>query len=1284
MHVAVMNSIQLNNTAAAKAPPLAVQPFGLTNFQSKIVGPLLTEEWEALRGWSPADVNRIIGFDIVGKGVTITSDDAAYVWQCHRDQPRPLHAESASLRCSFADGLANLVGYAQSQLRDAVKHAEQVAGRHLTTHDEARTYLRDTNAANDPRVEIAVNPPVQWLPFAHEAGFPYERAASVAMCGFEVLYLAVSKALIDLINDDAVLEMALGRMPDLKKTYPRPADYRRHGYIVSAYREGSRMSAEDEDVKLLLLAEILQRRIVFVLGAETLTLLLEPLRPASAAVASQTSAVVVSSYHVGFVRSRPAAHVFAFRVNGEQTSAQISHRGIDAARHTSRSVIDSVFRNVYGEQRLTQWLSKELQPCSFALHSRTRIYHVEIAQSKIKSGKSLEALISAHGFGRDKIAAEYLQSKIPTKLVPLHVDADGHCLAHSISRCLIGKEYLWHALRTGMFRYLETCRSKFEAFWQKHPVLAALAEQDVLNDTIQNADPSFYEKSRSVAALGLGSEHIFAFANLLRRPILLFDGPAPHAERYLFLPLLEANEPMATKGAIAVGWWSAEHLHYVPIVPQNSSEAPVDVSDYVPSRHDGLPMVYGLDDPTDVRNALDRAFEKKDGKWIIEVGGSSYDTDSAGRRIDASSDEHLSRTVGDYVVSLFEKKYGVNVWCVHEVARAASVSDHVDYDALFQNPRISSVVENCLRQLNDGQLRYCQSCTATSFADQNAPCRICRKVALTRTPIDRASGSFALRDEAMTAIEADSELVGERLRPKTWINNLEPVDANSIVFARESASCHSVARVTAKYTDPLSGMDVVDVTFLAPRSDGEVRRFATPMKDILNGYPVDLARRITLPLSVSVALTVHIDANEQLCTSPEATATYWQTKLNLSTSDTTTLTQAIMRELEDMKNVASASQPNASFAAPPPLEEGDRVLWESYDVQARRWIQYSEETTAMLESSFVANPVGTTTVQINGYIFTIDFEQMQQLNSNGATREVRRVVGRAFACPACTFINQPMARRCEMCDAHAPQGCTDVTHNQEIAKRTRERRIYEDSDLAAGGKLFDLAEGASVCFFNKYKMTPFVLVPKLGRYVPVMDKVPNQDGNPLYDYLTELERHVTPASPRPPFSYEVRLIRIDRLRFVRDRDTSGKTQPAFVCSLFGRRLKTPNFLDFALADQELHIGGSLFNEARRQGEVTSGITLPTVYGPNLYFMRSVRSHFGRELYVPVSKYIRQGNPLFADISQRHDDVVRRNRRHELSEFEFQGWRLMKAPEGHFEAVGTVETPQAVDETQFFR
>jgi hypothetical protein len=153
----------------------------------------------------------------------------------------------------------------------------------------------------------------------------------------------------------------------------------------------------------------------------------------------------------------------------------------------------------------------------------------------------------------------------------------------------------------------------------------------------------------------------------------------------------------------------------------------------------------------------------------------------------------------------------------------------------------------------------------------------------------------------------------------------------------------------------------------------------------------------------------------------------------------------------------------------------------------------------------------------------------------------------------------------------------------------------------------------------------------------------------------------------------VRLIAIKDARFIRDR-VDNEFQDVFVCSLFGRLLKTANFLDFAQADMELHgPHGTLYNEGEEQQRVAAGITFPKSYGLNLFFMRSDRSEYGGSFYVPVSKWIRPVNPLYADIQHEYDLRVRSGQ--SVDVFELQGWRLARGADGHFKALGTVARPK---------
>jgi hypothetical protein len=268
-----------------------------------------------------------------------------------------------------------------------------------------------------------------------------------------------------------------------------------------------------------------------------------------------------------------------------------------------------------------------------------------------------------------------------------------------------------------------------------------------------------------------------------------------------------------------------------------------------------------------------------------------------------------------------------------------------------------------------------------------------------------------------------------------------------------------------------------------------------------------------------------------------------------------------------------------------------------------------------------------------------------------------------YSCPFCTMDNVPLNRRC---DNKRRANSAVVTRDMETARKEEETAVFRDPRLAEGGSLYRVADGAPLRYFNAYPNVPFVHVEPKKRYYPAQEKITPE--NPLYDYLCELEKSVPVAVARPPFTVDVRLIAIKDARFIRDR-VDNEFQDVFVCSLFGRLLKTPNFVDFAQADTELHgPHGTLYNEGEKeQQRVDTGVTFPENYGLNLFFMRSDRSEYGGSFYVPVSKWIRPVNPLYADIQHQYDLRVRSGQ--SVHVFELRGWRFDRGADGHFQTVG---------------
>lgn len=100
-------------------------------------------------------------------------------------------------------------------------------------------------------------------------------------------------------------------------------------------------------------------------------------------------------------------------------------------------------------------------------------------------------------------------------LVPLHADGDGHCLVHAISRCLVGRELFWHALRSNLHAHLtsnrERYRNLFKDFYSPEEWEGLIAE----------AGPDW--KPPDGQSLGLCNIHVYGLANVLRRPIILLD-----------------------------------------------------------------------------------------------------------------------------------------------------------------------------------------------------------------------------------------------------------------------------------------------------------------------------------------------------------------------------------------------------------------------------------------------------------------------------------------------------------------------------------------------------------------------------------------------------------------------------------------------------------------------------------------------------------------------------------------------------------------------------------------
>ena len=129
------------------------------------------------------------------------------------------------------------------------------------------------------------------------------------------------------------------------------------------------------------------------------------------------------------------------------------------------------------------------------------------------------------GYGLDHSGSQlYLQDTLAQlqeangsqrNLVPLHADGDGHCLVHAISRCLVGRELFWHALRSNLHTHLSTHLGRYRELFRD------FYSQEEWEGLVAESAPDW--KPPDGQSLGLSNLHIYGLANVLRRPIVLLD-----------------------------------------------------------------------------------------------------------------------------------------------------------------------------------------------------------------------------------------------------------------------------------------------------------------------------------------------------------------------------------------------------------------------------------------------------------------------------------------------------------------------------------------------------------------------------------------------------------------------------------------------------------------------------------------------------------------------------------------------------------------------------------------
>lgn len=304
--------------------------------------------------------------------------------------------------------------------------------------------------------------------------------------------------------------------------------------------------------------------------------------------------------------------------------------------------------------------------------------------------------VETAGYGRDKTGSHlYLEKTLQEikvvndneeRLIPVHVDGDGHCLVHAISRALVGREIFWHALRANLKSHLETELHKYKGLFRD------FIHDDEWKDIISEADPYFQPPPSSGEGLGLRNIHLFGLANVLHRPIILLDSVTgmQSSGDYsgIFLPALIPEDKCKSKDntlnkPLAVAWSSSGRNHFIPLVGVKGKPMP-KLPDWL------IPKAWGIP------NELVKRYVEFDSHGHCFIGGER-----------CLQEKYLQRLV-KAMDDLFIKKNNIAAQLVTEVHQ------FVYKPSGMVGVKPETVTMAAKSAVADGRLYRCLSCNALS------------------------------------------------------------------------------------------------------------------------------------------------------------------------------------------------------------------------------------------------------------------------------------------------------------------------------------------------------------------------------------------------------------------------------------------------------------------------------------------------------------------------------------------------------------------------------------------
>lgn len=169
--------------------------------------------------------------------------------------------------------------------------------------------------------------------------------------------------------------------------------------------------------------------------------------------------------------------------------------------------------------------------CIFCLQYGQKLLHKELPSTNttFKLPKSIknnqEKFFEIVQWETIEFISKQVREFMPVKLVPLQTTGDGNCLLHALSRAMWGVELFWELLRKSLHEELQT-----NLDWYKK-ISAEKYEEKEFDQILHQAS----EKGQHLQFI-----HVFAMANVLKRPIIIY-GSDEDIERYGMGEVREIN-----------------------------------------------------------------------------------------------------------------------------------------------------------------------------------------------------------------------------------------------------------------------------------------------------------------------------------------------------------------------------------------------------------------------------------------------------------------------------------------------------------------------------------------------------------------------------------------------------------------------------------------------------------------------------------------------------------------------------------------------------------------------